>query len=255
MKWESTKLLNFGIDFGLFNNRITGSVEWYDKRTNDLLFTQPLQSTTGFTGITTNIGRNQNKGVEVTLGADIFKARTENQLGWNVNFVMGYNEAKVLELYGGLKILPSNNSIQVGQPVGVLFTQKFAGVNAATGRPMWYDTLGNLAYQVQARDRVVLGPTALPKFQGGLRNTFTYKGFNLDIFFQYEYGRYATDGQVNFRMRILPVSMHCNMYMIIVGQLLVRLLQYQDLISTVQRISLQVPNQVTGCGSRRIISV
>lgn len=198
LKWESTKLLNFGIDFGLFNNRITGSVEWYDKRTNDLLLTQPLQSTTGFTGITTNIGRNQNKGVEVTLGADIFKARTENQLGWNVNFVMGYNEAKVLELYGGLKILPSNNSIQVGQPVGVLFTQKFAGVNAATGRPMWYDTLGNLAYQVQARDRVVLGPTALPKFQGGLRNTFTYKGFSLDIFFQYEYGRYATDGQVNF---------------------------------------------------------
>lgn len=198
LKWESTALLNFGIDFGFFNNRINGSVEWYNKETSDVLLTQPLQSTTGFTGITANIGRNQNRGIEVTLGADIFKARTDDQFGWNINFVMGYNKAKVKELYGGLKVLPSNNSIQVGQPVGVLFTQKYAGVNAATGRPMWYDTLGNLTYTVQARDRVILGPTALPTHQGGLRNTFTYKGFSLDIFFQYEYGRWANDGQVNF---------------------------------------------------------
>jgi hypothetical protein len=163
-----------------------------------VLLTQPLQSTTGFTGITTNIGKNQNRGVEVTLGGDIFKSRNSEQFGWNVNFVMGYNKTKVTELYGGLKVLPSNNSIQVGQPVGVLYTQKFAGVNASTGRPMWYDSLGNITYSVLARDRVTLGPTLLPLFQGGLRNTLTYKGFTLDVFFQYEYGRYTTDGQVNF---------------------------------------------------------
>jgi TonB-dependent starch-binding outer membrane protein SusC len=198
LKWESTTLLNFGLDFAFFDNRINGSIEWYNKNTSDLLLTQPLQSSTGFTGITTNIGKNQNRGVELTIGADIIKGRRQEDLTWNVNFVMGYNKAKVTELYGGLKILPSNNSIQVGQPVGVLFTQKFAGVNAATGRPMWYDTLGNITYQVQARDRVLLGPTALPEYQGGLRNTFSWKGFTLDVFFQYEYGRYANDGQVNF---------------------------------------------------------
>ncbi len=198
LKWESTAILNFGVDFGFFDNRIVGALEWYDKQTSDLLLAQPLQTTTGFTQITANVAENQNTGVELTLGGDILKARNQDQLGWNVNFVMGYNEAKVKSLYNGLKILPSDNSIQVGQPAGVLFTQKFAGVNSATGRPMWYDTLGNLTYQVQARDRVLLGPTALPKFQGGLRNTFTWKGFTLDIFFQYEYGRYANDGQVNF---------------------------------------------------------
>jgi hypothetical protein len=63
---------------------------------------------------------------------------------------------------------------------------------------MWYDTLGNLTYLPQLRDRVVIGPTRLPLHQGGLRNTFTYKGFTLDVFFQYEYGRWATDGQINF---------------------------------------------------------
>lgn len=198
LKWESTALLNFGLDFGFFDNRITGSVEWYDKKTSDLLLTQPLQSTTGFTGITTNIGKNQNRGVELTIGGDVFRARNQDQFGWNINFVMGHNKAKVIDLYGGLKVLPSNNSIQVGQPVGVLFTQRFAGVNASTGRPMWLDSLGNITYSVLARDRVVLGPTVLPTYQGGLRNTFTFKGFTLDVFFQYEYGRYASDGQVNF---------------------------------------------------------
>jgi TonB-dependent starch-binding outer membrane protein SusC len=95
-------------------------------------------------------------------------------------------------------VLPSNVSIRVGEPVGVLFTQRFAGVSPATGRPMWYDSLGNLTYQVLAKDRVVLGPTLLSPYTGGLRSAFKYKGVTLDIFFQGEYGRWATDGQINF---------------------------------------------------------
>jgi len=132
------------------------------------------------------------------LNGDLLKAKSSGDLNWNVGFVFAYNKQEVKELYGGNKILPSDVSIRVGEPVGVLFTQKYAGVNAATGRPMWYDTLGNLTYQTALRDRQIIGPTRLPDFQGGLRNTLTYKGFSLDVFFQYEYGRYATDGQVNF---------------------------------------------------------
>ena len=198
LRWETNATLNFGLDFAFFRNRITGSVEVYDKDTRNLLLDQPVQQTTGFSSFTANVGKLQNQGIEVTLGGDIFKARNSGDLNWNMNFVFGYNKQEVQELYGGNKILPSDPSIRVGEPVGVLFTQKYAGVNAATGRAMWYDTLGNLTYQVQARDRVVIGPTRLPLYQGGLRNTFTYKGFTLDIFFQYEYGRLATDGQVNF---------------------------------------------------------
>jgi TonB-dependent starch-binding outer membrane protein SusC len=79
-----------------------------------------------------------------------------------------------------------------------LFTQRYAGVNSATGRAMWYDSLGNLTYQVASRDRVIIGPTRLPKYQGGLTNTFSYKGFSVSAFLNYEYGRLATDGQANF---------------------------------------------------------
>ena len=198
LKWETNVTTNLGLDFGLFNNRITGQLEVYNKESRDVLFSQPLQLTTGFSSITTNIGRVTNKGIEVTLGADIFKARNPGGFNWNMNFTLGYNKNEVKELYGGLKILPSDNSVQIGQPLGVLFTQKFAGVNPATGRSMWYDSLGNLTYQVLARDRQLIGPTAIPLFQGGLRNSISFRNFTFEWFFQYEYGRYANDGQTNF---------------------------------------------------------
>jgi TonB-linked SusC/RagA family outer membrane protein len=200
LKWERNITTNLGLDFGLFENRITGSVEVYNKETRDLLLSQPVQSSSGFSSITSNVGRLANKGIELTLGADLIKAMQPGAFNWNLLFTFAYNVNEVKELYGGLKILPGDNSVQVGQPLGVLFTQQFAGVNPATGRPMWYDTLGNLTNQVLAKDRKIIGPQNTPLYQGGLRNTLTYKNFTFDFFFQYEYGRYASDGQANFLM-------------------------------------------------------
>jgi TonB-dependent starch-binding outer membrane protein SusC len=198
LKWEQITIGNLGLDFGLFKNRITGSLEVYNKQTTDLLLGQPLQATSGFTGFSSNVGKLENKGFEITLNADVLKAKNSGDFNWNLNFTFGYNKQKIKELYGGYSILPSDPTIRVGQPVNVLFTQRYAGVNPATGRPMWYDTLGNLTYVTAAKDRVVLGPTRTPDFQGGLTNTFTWKGITLSAFFQYEYGRWAQDGQVNF---------------------------------------------------------
>ena len=200
LKWERNITTNLGLDFGLFENRITGTLEVYNKETRDLLLSQPVQSSSGFSSITSNVGRLANKGIELTLGADLLKAKQPGALNWNMALTFAYNVNEVKELYGGLKILPGDNSVQVGQPLGVLFTQQFAGVNPATGRPMWYDTLGNLTNQVLAKDRKIIGPQNTPLYQGGLRNTLTYKNFTFDFFFQYEYGRYTSDGQANFLM-------------------------------------------------------
>jgi TonB-linked SusC/RagA family outer membrane protein len=200
LKWERNITTNLGLDFGLFDNRVTGSIEVYEKQTRDLLISQPIQISTGFSSITSNVGRLSNRGIELTLGADIIKAKKPGAFNWNAAFTFAYNRNEVKELYGGLKILPGDNSVQVGQPLGVLFTQQFAGVNPATGRPMWYDTLGNLTYQVLAKDRKIIGPQNTPLYQGGLRNSLTFKNFTFDFFFQYEYGRYTSDGQANFMM-------------------------------------------------------
>jgi len=199
LKWERNNTLNLGVDFGFFRNRINGSVEVYNKLTKDLLLSQPVQQTSGFSSITRNVGQVTNKGIELTLGGDIFKAKGSTGFGWTTTFVFTYNKNSVKQLYNGLQELPGDPSIRVGREIGSIFTQQYAGVNAATGRPMWYDTLGNLTYQVLARDRRYIGD-GQPNYWGGLNNTLRYKGFTLDVFFQYEYGRTASDGQVNFML-------------------------------------------------------
>jgi TonB-linked SusC/RagA family outer membrane protein len=210
LKWETNTTTNLGLDFGLLRNRITGSVELYNKKTSDLLLNQPLQLSTGFGSVAANVGAMSNRGIELTIGADIIKAKSAEGFNWNTSFIWSYNKNEVLNLYNGLQFLPVTQGVtvpstfpaqgwvQVGQPFGILYTQQYAGVNPATGRAMWYDTLGNLTYQTAAKDRRFGGSTLVPLYQGGLRNTFTYKRFSLEAFFQYEYGRYETDGQVNF---------------------------------------------------------
>jgi TonB-linked SusC/RagA family outer membrane protein len=199
LRWEKNRTTNLGLDFAFFDNRVFGSLEAYDKITADLLLSQPLQLTTGFGSITRNVGQIQNRGIELTLGVQPVKSLKPGGFNWTSTFIFTYNNNRVKKLYDGLQELPGNPSTRVNRSLGSVFTQQYAGVNAATGRPMWLDTLGNVTYQPLLRDRVYIGDTQ-PDFWGGWTNNFTYKGFTLDVFFQYEYGRMADDGQVNFML-------------------------------------------------------
>jgi TonB-linked SusC/RagA family outer membrane protein len=198
LRFEKTALTNLGLDMGLLKNRLRFVFEVYDKITSDVLLDLPLQSSTGFTSLSFNVGKTQNRGVEVSLDAEVIKSPRPDGFNFSMNFNFAYNQQRVKELFGGNQVLPGNVGIRVGQPINVLFTQRYAGVNAATGRPLFYDTLGNITQQVVARDRVVLGPTLLAPYYGGFSPTFTFKGFTLDALFNYEYGRYTSDGQINF---------------------------------------------------------
>jgi len=197
LKWEEITTSNIGVDFALFKNRVTASVEVYSKYTRNALLNLPVQLTTGFARITSNVGELENKGVEVTLGGDILRSKNADGFKWNTNFVFAYNKNEVKKLYSGLQELPGDPSTRVGRTIGSIFTTRYAGVNPATGRPMFLDTLGNITYQTLAKDRVYIGDNQ-PEYTGGWNNNFTYKGFSLEAFLQYEYGRIASDGQVNF---------------------------------------------------------
>jgi TonB-linked SusC/RagA family outer membrane protein len=157
LKWERNETLNFGVDFGLFRNRINGSVEIYNKLTKDLLLSQPVQQTTGFSDITKNVGRVQNRGVELSLTVDWLKSRMGEGLGWSTTFVFTKNKNQVVSLYDDLQEIPGNPAIRVGKEINSVFTQEYAGANPATGRPMWYDANNNLTYQVLAADRRYIG--------------------------------------------------------------------------------------------------
>jgi TonB-linked SusC/RagA family outer membrane protein len=205
LRWERNQTVNFGLDFGFFRNRINGSIEVYNKLTTDLLLSQPVQFTSGFSSITRNVGEIQNRGIELTLGVTPIKSSVPDGFAWTSTLVFTYNKNQVKKLYfdpvtgQDLQELPGDPSTRVGRELGSVFTQRYAGVNPATGRPMWYDINGNVQYTPQLTDRQYIGDVQ-PNVFGGWTNTFTYKGFTLDIFFQYEYGRWAQDGQVNFML-------------------------------------------------------
>jgi TonB-linked SusC/RagA family outer membrane protein len=199
LSWETNNTTNLGLDFGFFENRITGSIDAFDRRTKDLLLSQPILWINGFSGISNNVGELQNRGLEFELSTvNIDKGGFR----WNSSFNITKIDNQIVSLYSGLQFLPANPGIAVGQPVGrsgegAVFSAEYAGVNPATGRPMWYDINGNITYLPLAADRKYLG-SSLGTVFGGLNNTFTYKGFEFTTFFTYEYGGIGGDGQYGF---------------------------------------------------------
>ena len=199
LSWETNNTLNLGLDFGFFENRITGSVDAFDRRTKDLLLSQPILWINGFGGISNNVGELQNRGLEFELSTvNVDKGGFR----WNSSFNITKIDNQILSLYSGLKFLPANPGIAVGQPVGrsgegAVFSQEYVGVNPATGRPMWLDINGNITYLPLAADRKYQG-SSLGTVFGGLNNNFSYKGFELTTFFTYEYGGVGGDGQYGF---------------------------------------------------------
>ena len=205
LSWETNESVNIGVDYGFFGNKLTGSVDLFDRRTKDLLLNQPVLWTNGFATIANNIGELQNKGIEFELSSvNIDKGG----FSWRTSFNFTYVNNQIIKLYDDLQFLPANPGIAVGQSVGnpafpgaqapgSHFVAEYVGVNPATGRPMWNDINGNITYLPLAADRVYFGSNLAPYF-GGFNNTFRYKGFELTAFFTYEYGAVVTDGQYGF---------------------------------------------------------
>lgn len=203
--WETNETVNLGLDYGFLSNRITGSVDIFDRRTKDLLLNQPILWTNGFGSIANNVGELMNRGIE-------FEVSTVNVdrggFQWRTSFNFTYIRNEIVSLYDGLDALPANPGLAVGQSVGnppfpgaqapgSHFLAEYVGVNPATGRPMWLDAAGNRTYLPLAADRVYFGSNLAP-YYGGLNNTFRYKGFEFTAFFTYEYGAVVSDGQYNF---------------------------------------------------------
>ncbi|MBL7818041.1 MAG: TonB-dependent receptor [Saprospiraceae bacterium] len=193
LSWETTNQFDGGIDFGFFKDRITGEVDYYIKKTSGLLLNVNVPGTSGFSTQFRNVGKLENKGVEVVLN-------TNNLVGdfkWTTTFNFAANRNKITDLQGQIIEGGLNNMSRAveGQPLGVYFTAEYAGVDPANGDALWYKntkntdgtfdrTTTNTYSQAQ---RVVVG-SPLPKWIGSLGNTFSYKGFDLRIFFNGVFG-------------------------------------------------------------------
>lgn len=196
LRWERNETTNIGIDYGFFNNRITGSADVFRRLSKDLLLSQSLAQTSGFNSITKNVGEVMNEGFE-------FELKTVNVdkggFKWETSFNITFLRNEVVKLFDGLQVLPGDLTVRVGYPLGTNVNNTYAGVNPANGRPMFYDINGNITYLRSAADIVPQGHQDFSNMYGGFTNTFTYKGFELSVFFQYDYGRTVANLQ-HFRM-------------------------------------------------------
>jgi TonB-linked SusC/RagA family outer membrane protein len=198
LKWEISKTVNIGLDYGFWEDRMSGSIEYYVTNTDDLLLNRLLPITSGYNSILQNIGSTKNSGWEFTLSTNILNR--PRGFRWDASLNVFSNREQIVELFDGQNDDVGNNWF-IGEPVNVFYNfqqdgiwqtdeadqaadigQKPGDIKIAdvNGR----DTEGNLIKQsdgtINADDRTVLGST-VPDWSGGITNRFSFKGFDLSI--------------------------------------------------------------------------
>ena len=197
LKWETSTTLNLAVDFGFFNNRLSGTVEWYNTRTKDLLIDRSISSVTGYSTIKDNIGEIQNRGLEIQLEGVVVKSQD-----WDVQLGMTFarNRNKIIKLFGDLDgdgkedDYPINNWY-IGQPINVSKIYEVAGIwqedeideipnsaqpNAQPGDIKIVDRTGD--GKLDDDDKILV--SQFPKWNGSFNASVRYKNvdFSMDIY-------------------------------------------------------------------------
>ena len=182
LSWENGNVLDVGVVFGLFDNRISGSFAYYNRETTDLLQAVPLSPTTGFGSQNRNVGAMVNKGIEALLNVEIIN---NQDFIWSVtaNYATVNNEVTELAVGADGNTLDVNagsvyKSTVVGRPVGSWYMRTWAGVDPDNGAPTWYlnGKDGEVTSDYNSAERSFHG-NALPKYSGGFGTRLSWKGF------------------------------------------------------------------------------
>jgi TonB-linked SusC/RagA family outer membrane protein len=199
LTWEQNKQTDFGIDLGLFKNRVNITADYYKRNTDGSLLSQQLSRTTGFSGVINNLGNLENKGVEISLS--VIPIQTKD-FSWTVNFNYAHNNNKVTSLPSGDQFNPQSSTflLRVGENFYSYYTRGWAGVNSDNGAPQWYTDSTKTATTTSyaAAKLFLVGKSAAPTDFGSLGNTFTYKNFSFSFDFYYNYGNYVQENYMRF---------------------------------------------------------
>lgn len=190
ISWETAKLTDVGVDFSLFNNRVSGLVNYYIKDTADLLQSVPLSLTTGHSSYTQNVGEVRNQGIEIELDATVIKAGDFN---WSIYGNYATNDNEVLTLAkdaagNDINLDGGYNATRVGRSVGAWYLRTWGGVDSNDGRP-YYIVGGDETPAQGYSEEVTYSLTSalqswqgerIPTYSGGLGTRLNYKGFSID---------------------------------------------------------------------------
>ena len=201
LKWETTGMFNIGIDYGFWGNRINGSIEYYSKKTKDLIWNYPVSTVIyPFDNIAANVGEITNKGIEFTINIDAVRTKDFN---WMTTLNLAHNSNKVVKLsnekyqtatfpqgdpmVAGVSANGYTQRVMEGQPLGTFYLYEFAGYDK-DGLAAYYvrDENGNKTGETTSapeyKDRYIAG-NAQPKLNFGWNNTFSFGNWNASLFF------------------------------------------------------------------------
>lgn len=211
LKWERSKQFDVGLDYSFFNSRLSGTVGYYIKSTEDAIFTAITPGNTGFSSVLANVGSTENKGIEFEVNGDIIKS---NNFNWNLSLNMSFNRNKLTKISddfkdesGFLTGFPGGGRLKEGSPIGLIYGYVSEGIfqtqeeinllnqGSSTGIYQAAATSpGDLKFKdinddgrITAEDQEVIGDTQ-PDFFGGLISTVSLQGFSLTAMFTYSMG-------------------------------------------------------------------
>lgn len=205
LTWETNYNTTVALEFGLFSNKLFGTLEYFNRDSKDLIQNVPQSTVTGFSSTVQNIGEINNKGVEISLGSDIIKSQDWN---WTININAASTNSKVVKLNSPEPIVWSDPTggdgratyiYQEGESYLSFYGLEWAGTDQTNGKNVWYvndennpdgDFLFNgkgATYTYTKANRVIIG-SGIPKFYGGINSTLDYKNLSLGLNFNYKIG-------------------------------------------------------------------
>jgi len=198
LKWEKKNEIDIGVDFAFMNSRLTGTLDYFNRKTKDLIFNVTVPSPPAlYTTTWKNIGQLDNKGFEAAINYDVIRG---NSFTWNTgatfsryHIVLAKLDSSLKGSYVGATNLgtPGQEATQLtraveGQPIGILYGYKYLGVDA-NGKYLFDDGTGKGVTEPQGPQRMVIG-NGLPKFEISWSNSFKYKNFDLNFFLRSSVG-------------------------------------------------------------------
>lgn len=197
--WEKNMNFNVGLEFSIFKGKLAGEVEFFNKKTDDLLFNLPVAVSTGFTSKPTNIGSMRNQGFEISLNSNII---AKDNFKWFVNANLTHYKNEVTKLPSEFKvagITRGSQKILEGGSVYDFYLVKWAGVDSETGDALyWTKNASSGVYEISktydANSRQKIG-TAIPDVNGGFGTTVDFHNFDISLQFAYQIGGLFDDQQ------------------------------------------------------------
>ncbi|MDC8005586.1 SusC/RagA family TonB-linked outer membrane protein [Aureisphaera galaxeae] len=198
LKWETTTTTNVGMEFNLFNNRIRGVTDYFVRKTEDLLFAIPKSSESGVGTVTGNLGTIENKGLEISLQADVFR---NPDFKWTLGGNIVFLDTEILELPEGEDVTPANAFnilFREGAKVNEHYLVRYAGVDPSNGAPLYFGADGN-TYRAddlpedENNNRVLQGKSTIADKEGGFFSNIRYKGFGLRTDFVFKAGNWINN--------------------------------------------------------------